>query len=257
MLDDGLRYTHEITSVGSVASFFYPEVEIMPKKNPYLIPIILVAALVVTSIFFFARTPDNPGTVVVKDEVPADWSGSNLCTAREGILVGMCCTTWDVVEKAEIKIDCAQLVENSNLQAFLTVGGDKLSKLSSIAFVFRVQNTGNTDTSFRINSIDVTSTNGDQAGIDEIKSRLNSVIGTWKSAKAGGFADFQMSFENRIRLDIPEGDDAFIMKSGIYTIKINIDAIDEYAQTIPAGFRTVDLLVEQETIAFNVEVIPS
>jgi hypothetical protein len=225
-------------------------------------PMYIVAGIVVVAIvaLLLLRTddPSDPGAVNIKDEVPAEWSSpTGVCQAREGVLIGMCCTTWDESTQSEEQVDCSDLVQSEQLQAFFTLGQDRLEKLSSIGFMIRAVNEGNIDGKVRISSISVTTLDGDEEGIDEIESKMASIVGSFKNVKAGSSADFAMPYENRIRLDIPSGINAFQMADGTYTVTINLEFEDENGQLTSAGSRTIDLVVEQEKIAFSIDVVPS
>jgi len=214
--------------------------------------VIVIAGLLA---YIFLANPNDPGGVDFGTEVGADWIDGK-CQAREGILIGMCCSTWDSAQTKEISVPCEELVEDTNVQAFLTLdGANRLERLTSIAFMVRITNDGNFDTDVQISDVSaVAITDGDAAGEYEIESKMSSILHEWKTAPRGGYADFPMSDNNKISLDIPGH---FEMTDGVYEVTITYLAKDEYGKTIPGGSRVISFFVEQEVIRFSIEVTQS
>lgn len=235
----------------------------MAKKNQgsgkdVMVFIVIVGAIFMAYLLFFGGNPDNPQGVDIGSEVPAYVDENGYCIGREGIEMGVCCAVWDAELKEEVWVLCETLVNNKAdvSQAFFRFeGGDLMEAVSSIMFVTRLTNNGNFDTEVKISSVDVVSiTGGDLSSRGEIKSAFNSLTSIWNPVIAGEYTEFQMNWDDRIRLDVPGGLDEFTMEDGTYEVTLNIQSKDENGNVVDAGTRTISLEVEQEVISFSIDI---
>lgn len=225
------------------------------RKNPKDKIVTGVVLIVIAVLAFFIFNNSTSNVVNIGTEVPAEWE-NGLCQAREGFEVGMCCTTWDFEKNEEVIVDCEDLVQVPETQAFFQLdSGNQIAALSSIGFMVSVQNTGNVDTRIRVKEVIVSTVNGDQEGVDKIKTSWDTLKNTdWQNAAQGGNAVFAMSFANRIPLDIPSGASAYQMTDGDYSVTLKLEAEDEQGAVVDAGERTINMHVEQETISFEIDI---
>ena len=216
----------------------------------------LLIASIVLGIGFFLLKPGT--TANVGDDFPAIVDENGYCVSREGIETGLCCATWDPELKKEVWVLCEELVQPLDLQAFFQYeSGDVLSAVSSIMFSVKITNEGNAPAQVKINSVDVTNiAGGDAASANEIETAFSKLIMGYQTVEPHGEVYFNMNADNRIRLDVPEGTEEFLMADGIYEITLSLRLMDENNIVHDGGFKTVRMNVEQENIAFSIDVDP-
>lgn len=223
----------------------------MAKKESknWIIVGAVIAVILIGGYFVFNK---EGGSVDVGTDVAAtDVAG--VCVAREGVEIGMCCSK--LVNNVEVPVDCEEMIEKAPLaQAFFQVGsGSRLANLPSVYFMVRTKNNGNFDTRVRVSSIDVVAvTGGDEEGVRRIKDGLETLKSQgWKPAAKGQTVQFGMGWDDKITLDVPT---VYQMTDGTYSVTVSMEAEDPSLVPSPAGQRTIQIIVQQEVISFDVEV---
>lgn len=194
--------------------------------------------------------------VDVGDDFGAEVNENGECVSREGIETGLCCATWDS-EAGELKwVLCEDLAEQDATQAFFSFNdGDTLENMAAIMFSVKLTNTGNAPADVKISDVQVTNVSGgDIDGVAEIQSAFESLMGEFQTVPTGNAAQYNMNTDNYIRLDVPEGTDAYQMTDGIYEITLSLSVMDEQGHITDGGSRTVQMDVSQENIQFAIDV---
>jgi hypothetical protein len=226
----------------------------MAKKDMknWIIGGLIVVIAIFGFISFFPKEGSPATTNKIADIPATDEQG--VCVAREGVKVGMCCTKLDSNGNL-IPVDCEDLIyQPLPAQAFFQLGqGSKLVNLPAVYFMVRAENAGNFATRIRVGSVTVTAIEGgDSEGIARIKAGFETLKGIgWKLAPTGATVDFGMAQEDSIIIDIPN---TYQMTDGVYQVVIKMEAEDPSGVPTATGQTTILLDIEQELIAFNVDV---
>lgn len=209
------------------------------------------------------------GKTSVGDDFPAFVDESTgECIGREGIEMGLCCGTWDPIEKKTVWVLCDTLIEQSTTQAFFTFeGGTTLSAIAEVMFSVGVTSDigNNANAGVRISQVSAINTiAGDAISATEIEDAFAGLVSlTFQTLAPGASYNWNMGCDYRIRIDVPETYDdticlrtinAFQVTDGTYEVILSIEIEDEQGFITSGGSRTVQLIVEQERLSFSIDI---